>query len=208
MAHALAARQLSGVAAVEASRALNEGPHDAYVDPCRDTTIVGLAQHHGIPTPLLDWTSNFYVALWFIVDDVMRENSRRKRRQQSPIPTDQMAEIWGVPRLLFGYDSPRLQFVIDQTYPTAQGGIFTYDAKFVDHFIRTGTGLSLEESLLIDEDQAVDGLIDWMRPFRVQFPCKLVRPLKRLLVGMGHCTATLKPSLDNIAKFVQTPGMP
>ncbi len=207
MAHALAARQLTGVAAVEASKALNvSGIEKATIDPDTEPTIYGLAQHHGLPSPWLDWTSDFHVALWFIVDDFMRENRKRQRNNKPPLDEHAIAEVWGMPRVLFEKGRPRLQLTIDQAYPTAQSGFFIYDHSFGSNFVTENVSLSVDERL-IREGALSHSRPEVLRPFRVQFKCALIPKLRYELRGMGHTTATLKPSLDNIAKFVRDPGM-
>ena len=47
-------------------------------DTINDLSVMGFLQHHGCPTPLLDWTYNFRVALFFAIDRINTNPSKKE----------------------------------------------------------------------------------------------------------------------------------
>ena len=172
---------------------------------------VGLAQHHGIPTPFLDWTRKPEVAVHFasqLDEETMHEDlavyalkygygfnplvpGRRPASILECHTRDSKGKIFRLPFLL------KLDAPAKNSYLAAQHGIFTL-VQSLESFFDTGICPSLEDSIA-----AMDTLED---PILKKFILGKDerKSLRKLLDREGLTEAHLKPSFDSISSFVKS----
>lgn len=143
---------------------------------------LALAQHHGLPTRMLDWTRNPLVALWFAINETQRRDTWK------PV-------VWTLTGLAFVdkvNDTPfsiRRTAIYEPAHITpriaAQSGVFTVHRKLE----RLGGFLPLEEN------KAYADLLNPIFVDPVAIP-SIVTSLRSC--GIHH--ATVFPGLEGIAK--------
>ena len=176
-----------------------------------DLQIVGLAQHHGIPTPFLDWTRKPEVAVHFAsqIDENIQNADLAVYALRSSEHVSTLVPERGPASILESYiANPEGRFVrlpyftkldapAKNSYLAAQHGIFTI-LQSLEALFKTGICPSLED--------AIKGMKDFEQPILRKFILHKNHrsDLRKLLDREGLTEAHLKPSFDSIASFVRS----
>lgn len=147
--------------------------------------LMAMAQHHGIPTRLLDWTSNVMIACYFAASDAISVSRAQK---------DKKMALFG---LTFNEHDKTLPYryvrVPGSTSPNipAQGGCFL----LINNYGRSGEEFTYDVCL-------EDNLREPAKLIKVTLPIQFAGDLLLRCHQFGISAASIYPGYDGVAKAV------
>ena len=161
--------------------------------PIRPPTSVvdALAQHHRVPTRLLDWTYNPYVAAYFAAE--LEAKDKRKALQEPYAPM----VVWAVNYTTLEIEASDLALVVQPRTQIgnllAQDGAFLYDKNADQDFRKKKRWVSFEQKL--PPSYIADAY------YKYEMPVEIHDELRNRMRQFGIWEPGLMPSFDTAAKW-------
>lgn len=160
-----------------------------HLQPKTEWDWLIVSQHHGLPTRLLDWSSDPYIALWFALE-------------KAPSTNDSKPTIWCL--------SPKTEDIIDpakNTRPFSGTRTKVFEPTFIIPRVRAQKGYFtsfkyINESkhgfIPLEKNKNLRKLLQ-----RIEIAPYAINTISAQLEAMGYTQDSLFPNIDDVAKKVK-----
>lgn len=157
------------------------------------STILGLAQHHGLPTPLLDWTSSPYIAAFFAFSDAL---------EFKPLRTESThVRIYAISRKFVQSASPNIVNLVQaRPFVAALDIPPRYNTRL---YAQQGRFLVTNVANIEDFFRFLESDLNETYLYAADVPISFAAEALEDLAFMGVTAANLFPGLDGVGRMIR-----